>query len=316
MVTKYLSRLAVIAVLASGFVLAARADEGGDDGEIDGTEELHLDVVLTATTNAPAGATGSVKLESEYDHGTNDAVLLVQTAGLSNGAYTVSITDLTGTNTYVLGTFDPSTLTGDGEDDDQNEEHHGDSTNAFSNCSFTNNFDCASWTNWVGSWTNWFGSGSCTNQQGEDDGDDDTDHKVAFLLPDGVNALDIASLEIADSNSVVMLTGDFSTATTNGHYDADCAVTPGPLAPTLTGRATINVLIKKSKSRGAFLLTAQGAPANLKLNVIVNGLPKGSARSDKLGNVTIKKLREKNLATVRSVILEDQDSNQVLSVRF
>ena len=135
-------------------------------------------------------------------------------------------------------------------------------------------------------------------------------------MPDGVNPLDIASLAIADSNNVMMLTGDFSTATTNGEYHADCSVSPGTLAPGVTGHATINVYITHSKTRGAFMLTAQGVPAKLKLRVFVNGVPSGSARSDSSGNVTVKKLRQQDLTSVQSVELADKDHNEVLSVRF
>jgi len=63
MFTSYLSRVAVMVILASGLVVAARADGTNDNDEIDGTEELHLEVVLTATTNAPSGANGSIRVD-------------------------------------------------------------------------------------------------------------------------------------------------------------------------------------------------------------------------------------------------------------
>ncbi len=78
------------------------------------------DATLTATTNAPAVATGIAQLRSgpcfEPLGTTADALTIfaptirVTTDGLLGGTYTVSITDVA-TNTYVLGTFDVITFT-------------------------------------------------------------------------------------------------------------------------------------------------------------------------------------------------------------
>lgn len=114
---KSLTMLSVVCILAAGLTTATFADDGEEDGDIQGIEQLHEEVVLTATTDAPAGATGKAEFDGEDDNGTNSATLQVETEGLADGTYTVSVTDNTGTNTYVLGTFDVSSASGTNEDD-------------------------------------------------------------------------------------------------------------------------------------------------------------------------------------------------------
>jgi len=81
---------------------------------------LREDATLTATTNAPAVATGFAQLFSgpcfEPLGSAVDALTIfaptvrITTGGLLGGTYTVSITDVA-TNSYVLGTFDVVTIT-------------------------------------------------------------------------------------------------------------------------------------------------------------------------------------------------------------
>src|SRR5882672_3208191 len=72
--------------------LAVADDDNEQGGDIQGTEQLDQEIVLTATTNAPAGASGQAKLEAEDADGTTTATLDVETQGLAAGTYTVSIT--------------------------------------------------------------------------------------------------------------------------------------------------------------------------------------------------------------------------------
>src|SRR5437763_10377097 len=62
-------------------------DEGDNaqGGNIDGSETLIADVVLIATNNAPAGASGQAKLESDNEDGTVTATLKIETQGLAAG---------------------------------------------------------------------------------------------------------------------------------------------------------------------------------------------------------------------------------------
>src|ERR1051326_7324504 len=73
----------------------ARADDGEDgdhsqDCQIDGTEELEAAIVFTATTNAPAGASGAATLQADDEDGNESATLDLETQGLLPGDYTVS----------------------------------------------------------------------------------------------------------------------------------------------------------------------------------------------------------------------------------
>ena len=66
-------------------------------------------IVLADTTNAPTRAMGRAAMEGEIDSSTNKVTIKVETLGLPVGTYTTSITDTTGTNTYMLGTFNVHT---------------------------------------------------------------------------------------------------------------------------------------------------------------------------------------------------------------
>jgi hypothetical protein len=295
--------------------------------DIHGIVEVHRGILLTATTNAPAGAAGKAQFDGACDHGTNAATLVIITAGLSNGTYSVSVTDLSGTNTYDLGSFDVPSASGD----DEAEDHHG-------GCGFHHGFDYGSWTNWIchsgltnvfdgglwtncaASWTNWLSAGltnlpphGCHDHQ-----EVDNDNGAAFVLPDGVSPTDLASLAIADVNRNVVLTGDFTTLTNTvtGRFDADCDVVAGTNAPSVAGHASVIVQVKNGKSHGKFLLIAHGVPARQKLTIQVNGAASGTARADKNGNVTIKNIHQKNLMAVKSVVATDKNKNVIFSVQF
>src|SRR5258705_11716402 len=74
---------------------------------------INLDqgLILTPTTNAPAGAKGKAEFILVNDNGTNYEMLFVKTINLTNSDYTVEVTDDTGTNTYNLGTLNVVTDT-------------------------------------------------------------------------------------------------------------------------------------------------------------------------------------------------------------
>jgi hypothetical protein len=101
-------------LLLAGIVAAITA------GRAVAVEPVFLSEValLSATTNAPAGATGLATLLPDVFAGpadvmfpgTNAPVLQVSTEGLSTGTYSVVVTD-TETNSYALGTFDVATVT-------------------------------------------------------------------------------------------------------------------------------------------------------------------------------------------------------------
>jgi hypothetical protein len=237
------------------------------------TASLDEEIVLTAITNAPAGATGKAELEAENDDGMISGNLRVETQGLLAGTYTVNVTDKSGTNTFVLGTFDVGTSTNENDDT----------------------------------------QGDDDNQGEENDGGD-----AHFALPAGLNAMDVATISIADSNGVPVLVGDFTNATNieKGEFDAEATVSAGPESPGVTGSAVMSVHTKKGKQHSKFLLVARGAPPGQRLTILVNGVARGKAHSDRRGNVRIKHLAKVNLATMKSVVAVDAQSKIVLSVSF
>ena len=290
-----------------------------------GIVEIHRGIVLTATTNAPAGAAGRAHFDGACDHGTNAATLVIVTSGLSNGAYSVSVTDLSGTNAYDLGTFDVPASSDDEEDDD----HHGGCgfhrgfdfsswTNWICGTGLTNVFDAGLWTNCVPTWTNWFCGTPSVIFSPRHCGHGRDDDGAAFALPEGVHPTDLASLAIADVDSNVVLTGDFTTLTNcvSGSFDGECDISATTNCPTATGHASIAVTVKNSKAHGKFLLVAHGVPAKQKLIVNVNGIAAATARSSKTGDVTVKNIHQKNLMAVKSVVVTDKNKNVLFSVQF
>jgi hypothetical protein len=168
------------------------------------------------------------------------------------------------------------------------------------------------------------GVSSTTNENDDSQGDEDSQGsndgggKADFSLPPGLNPMDLASISIADSNSVVDLVGSFTNATSIVHeeFDARASVVGGTVALGIQGTGVVSVRINKGRQRGRFLLVAQGAPAREKLTLLVNGVAAGTVRSDKHGKVTIKNLRGVKLTDLKSVVANDAHGNVVFSVSF
>jgi hypothetical protein len=335
MYKKRLGIFMAVVIVGGGFAAFSFAHDRGDgdgDGDHHGFFHLQQGITLTATTNSPSGATGKAELVAECASGTNSSVLLVQTAGLTDGTYTVSVTDDTGTNTFVLGTFDVAPPT-------NSNGHCGRQvvTNGFGGgCTFTNGFNFGAWTNWVchsvstngynpgictnfaGLWTNWFATCTLSNRPSHHETNEIQTTGGSFILPASLEATNVASVSIADSNSVVDLVGDFTNITNvvTCAFDEECVVTPGTNWPDIQGSATITFTIAHGREHGKFLLTAQGAPAGQKFALFVDGIAAGKTRSDKHGDVTIKNLHQKDLSTVKTVVVTDANHNVVFSASF
>ena len=345
-------RVAVPAVVLIAFASVFAQRVNACNTNLCGVEQFRQEIVLTATTNAPEGAAGKAELVNTSNNGTNAALLKVQVCGLTNGTYSVSITDTTGVDT-VLGTFDVGIFTnrcrwgclpkpvppwiglGPGFGRGRARGFNADKQiNCFNLDDCTNQIDCSVWTNlcnigaftnclaaltnWLDgtSWTN--GCGGCFHRfHGPCCG---TNHcsRAAFALPDGVATGAVASVSIVDSNDVVDLEGDFITVTNtvDALFTGQSAVQPGPAGAGVTGQATLTIQTKNGKPSGKFLLVASGAPASQKLALVVNGATVGRARSDKQGNIVIKKLPKADLTTVTSVVVKTADGTVVLSVTF
>jgi len=92
----------------------ARADDGKHGGDIDGTENLDVDLMMTPTASAPAGSSIELSLKAEDEDGATDAELKLDARGLTAGIYSVSVTLKSGGSTVSLGSFNVNSQ-GEGE---------------------------------------------------------------------------------------------------------------------------------------------------------------------------------------------------------
>ena len=105
-----------VACCASLNFSIVRADDGklgGDD--VDGTEQLDVDVQMTPTASAPPGSSIELSLKAEDEDGTTDAELKLEAKGLPDGTYSVSVTLKSNGSTVALGTFTSTSQEGEVE---------------------------------------------------------------------------------------------------------------------------------------------------------------------------------------------------------
>ena len=109
--------VASVQVVDAAGVVLLTGDGSVKGGHVEGSEHLHEKVVLTATTDAPAGTVGSAEIEAKNHEGATGAVLEIRTHGLAAGTYTASVTSIADGSVTVLGTFDVTgtKTSGDGE---------------------------------------------------------------------------------------------------------------------------------------------------------------------------------------------------------
>ena len=284
---------------------------------------MNLDhgLILTPTTNAPAGAKGRAEFIVVNDNGTNFEMLFVKTVNLTNGDYTVEVTDDTGTNAFSLGTLNVITK-----------------TNVDSGCHFTRS--CPPWggaTNapWAGfmKWvrdtaqkeahfsklmhlgantnlTTFATNAYCwhTNTLSVGSG--------SFLLPDGLSHSNATTITVSDSSTNVVLTGDFSTATNSIIVYKEIAnIIPGT-ATNAEGSATITYRLARNKAVGTFKLQATNLPPSQKLYLTADGTNTVKVYTGSQGALTVRSFRRLNLATVQNIVATDTSSNVVFSVNF
>ena len=247
--------VAILFATALTLTTAAFAEDDNEQGgDIQGSEELHQTIILTATTNAPAGTTGKAELEAENEDGVVAAILQIETQGLLAGTYTVSVTKESDASSVTLGTFDVSASV---MDDNMNDDDQGDD-----------------------------------NNQGDDEGDVEFGTDEGLPLPADLNPLDIASVSIADGDGHVVLTGDFMNvaATMKALFKAKVAVTGGVAAPGATGLAKVQSKIKRGFKIAHFNLNAKGMNPNATLTLKINGVDYGTVTTDKSGKLHMKTL--------------------------
>jgi hypothetical protein len=287
----------------------------------DGVINLDQGLILTATSNAPAGAKGKAEFILVNDNGTNYEMLFVKTVGLTNSVYNVQVTDDTGSNTFDLGTLNVVTKTN--FDCGWIRPSHcfpwGSGTNAPS----------PGWTNWVGKcaesqpfWSRLMRLGTCTNLATFATNaycwhtNTLTVGSGSFLLPDGLSHSNAAVITVSDTNNVVALTGDFTTATNSTVIYKEIAnIIPGT-ATNAQGAATITYRLARGKSIGTFKLQATGLPPSQKLFLTADGTNTCKVYTGSQGHLNVRSFRHLDVATIQSVVATDTSSNVVFSVNF
>jgi hypothetical protein len=332
--------LAVLALCAlSLYVPQVRADDGdseGDQGDQDnwgdcgdhhhhdrfrGCINLDQGLVLTATSNAPAGAKGKAEFIFVNDNGTNYEMLFVKTIGLTDSVYTVELTDNTGTNTFNLGTLNVVTR-----------------TNFDFGCHFTShcppwgggtNAPSMGWTKWVSDnarkearWMKLMRLGACTNLATFATNaycwhtNTLTVGSGSFLLPDGISQSNATVVTVSDSNNIVALTGDFSTTTNSTIIYKEIAdIVPGT-ATNAQGAATITYRLRNGKALGTFKLQATGLPANEKLFLTADSTNTCKVYTGNQGTLNVRSFRHLDVSTIQDIVATDTSSNVVFTVHF
>ncbi len=313
--------------------------QGTNDCDIHGLEVMDAYVVLTPTSNAPAGASGVVKIDSSDDDGDETASLNLTAIGLDPGTYTLSVTlQSTGSN-VVIGQFDASFRhDDDGGDDNSQGDENEDSlrlddghsgwqcifTNiaSFTNCfNFTNSF---SFTNCFSNWVDWqgFGNWGCWSNTTVTNFCPGTNPPISitqtrFDLPAGINPTDIGNIIVSDTNGNAILEGNITNPapTTVINIKATVQLAAGTGAPGANGTAQIVSTAEKGKWKHQFLLNGSGFNAHSTFKVRVNGKVSGAAKSTKSGQVKVSKLPS-HTSALRSLQLLDASGNTAASARF
>ena len=302
---------------------SAYADDGDqDECHINGNETMDAVVVMNATSNAPAGATGVAKIDSDNEDGNESAHIDLKTFGLIPGSYDLSITlQSTGSN-VDLGQFLVSSNFNDDEDGGDHEDFElqfGAGVWISNNWGGFTNWGC--WTNWsnsnfvsAGVWAKWF------DHEGHGNNACGTNGIVTHTkadLPPGVNPTDIAEIVVSDLSGNEILVGDLVSPAAGSviNISGTVQVTPGPGAPALSGTAQVQSTASKGKWQHHFTLTASGAAAKTNFKLDVNGHLKGAARTDKSGQMKIKKLPSHTPA-LRTLKLLDGQGNVAGSAQF
>ena len=352
MLKNYRSALLSFVPAAVALFIAASPGSAHECNGFDGVANFDQGLVLTATTNAPAGARGRAEFIAVNDRGTNYQMLFVKTTGLTNSVYAVRLTDDTGTNTYDLGTLNVVTRTNllgfcgtrSGHDgaggDDQGENEQGDSGDRDQqgsgedgrgdfHWSWSTNVTFQDWgdrdredSRRRSGWMGLLSLATCTNLHNFATNacwwytNTLTVGSGSFVLPAGLNQTNAGVLKVSDSNDVVVLTGDFSTTTNSTIiYKEIVDIVPGT-ATNAHGTATITYQLARSKCAGTFNLDAAGLTASQKLFLTANGTNTVKAFTSQTGTLRVRSFPRLNVATLKDVVARDCATNFVFTVNF
>jgi hypothetical protein len=283
--------LLTVACCASLGFSGARADDDSDEqgGDIEGTETLDVEIVMTPTAAASAGSSIELSLEAEDDEGTTQATLKLEPQGLAAGTYNVSVTLKSDGSTVALGSFTVSG--GEDEDDQGDDDNQGDE-----------------------------------NDQGDNEVEfGSTEGAIPF--PANFNPLDIATVSVADATGVVLFTADLTNVSSAAsmNLNANVQAIAGPGNPGAAGNAVLTAFKTRGGPKGSLQVNGRGLPPSTPLIVAVNGTTAKKVSSDKTGNMSVllKPKRKTgtvaagvNLFRVTSIILRDKFGNALLSAKF
>src|SRR5215470_7703556 len=286
----------ITALLAAAFCLllgmsVAKADDNEQGGDIEGTEDLHIEMQMTPTGAAPPGSSIELQLEADNEDGTTQAELELDENGLPAGTFTVSVTLKSNGNTVQLGTFTIANGQTEAEIKFSNEDEN--------------------------------------ENDNEDENEDENDQgEIELPFPANVNPFDIATVSVSDSNGVVLFTADLTNASkTITTLTTNIIGKPGPMDPSATGSAVLNANASHSRPNGLLHITGQGLSPNTPLKVTINGEASNrkKARTSHMGAVNIMitprgKTRTVapgvNLLQIKKATLTNKSGNVLLNFSF
>ncbi|HEU5314072.1 MAG TPA: hypothetical protein VFU08_09615 [Candidatus Udaeobacter sp.] len=288
--------LSITALLAAAFCLSlgmsvAKADDNEQGGEIEGTEDLHIEMQMTPTGAAPPGSSIELQLEVDNEDGTTQAELELDENGLPAGTFTVSVTLKSNGSTVQLGTFTIANGQTEAEikfsNEDENENDNED--------------------------------------ENENENDED---EIELPFPANVNPFDIATVSVSNSGGVVLFTTDLTNVMTmSATLNASITGQPGPSDPGASGSAVLTATASHSRPNGSLHITGQGLPPNTPLKVTINGKASNrkKARTMSMGTVNIMitprgktrtVARGVTLLQVKKVTLTNNSGNVLLNFSF
>jgi len=293
--------LSITVLLAAAFCLSlgmsvAKADDNEQGGDIEGTEDLQIEMQMTPTGAAPPGSSIELQLQADNEDGTTQAELELDENGLPSGTFTVSVTLKSNGSTVQMGTFTIANGQTEAEVKFSNENENDD-------------------------------QGENDDNQGDNQNENDG-NEIDLPFPANVNPFDIATVSVSDSSGVVLFTADLTNpSTTITTLTGNITGKPGRMHPNATGSAVLNAIASHSRPNGSLRITGHGLPPNTLLNVAINGKASNTNnfRTSSMGTANIRitptvqtrtVARGVNLLQIKKVILTTKSGNVLLNFSF
>ena len=303
-----LSTRAVLSVtvgLALAFLIPLLRAHDGDDGEHEHHRQKTC-ILLHPTPAAPAHARGRANIQTEDNDGAVSGQIDVKIRGLLAGTYTVTVFNRAQDTNAVLGTLTIRSRNGGDDDDNDDEDDDGDNDEDDDD----DRQDSAQLRS--------HGDGDDDDDDGDHDGDDNEGNNEAqFPLPEGIGALDVGVISIADADGVEVLSGDFASPASmlRGTISARVRARSDDAAPTASGMASIRGRVWLGRANGTLTLNAKQLPPRSKLTLNVNGRDVGSVRTNRRGELRVYK-SNRNVFRMSSVRLVTASGETALRADF